>query len=196
MASIQGEPGRTLQQQLAVVRRARGLSQQGLARRTEELGRRILASSIAKIETGERRVDVDDLFVLAAALNVTPLRLVLPDDAGTESTFAVTPTTATSGWVAWDWARGNASLSSADEEGGSDEAADAYFAVLPRQLRWADQHPALRAVEQLRGKVSRVVATVSRPRSKRSEALPTTVAAARRAVGRVEAELDDLEEGR
>lgn len=50
-----------------------------LERELDRLGHRIQASSITKIEKGDRRVDVDDLVALAVALRTTPNALLLPD---------------------------------------------------------------------------------------------------------------------
>ena len=41
-----------------------------LSERTGEAGRTLSASALNSIETGKRRVDVDDLMALAAALDV------------------------------------------------------------------------------------------------------------------------------
>lgn len=66
-------------QNLAELRRKRGMSLAQLSEvMTSTAGRPILASGLGKIETGERRVDVDDLVALAMALDVSPVRLLLP----------------------------------------------------------------------------------------------------------------------
>jgi transcriptional regulator with XRE-family HTH domain len=44
------------------------------------VGRPMLASALSKAETGERRIDVDDLDALARALAVTPHNLMGWDD--------------------------------------------------------------------------------------------------------------------
>lgn len=49
-----------------------------LAERVSGLGRPMHATTITKIERLQRRVDVDDLVALAAALNVTPTQLLDP----------------------------------------------------------------------------------------------------------------------
>lgn len=49
-----------------------------LSERTRELGRVLSASALSEIQTGARRVDVDDLMVLAAAMDVSPHMLLLP----------------------------------------------------------------------------------------------------------------------
>lgn len=64
----------------AVLRKRRqtaGLTTGDLADRTAALGRPILANAITKIEQGQRRIDVDDLVVLAAAIGVTAAGLLL-----------------------------------------------------------------------------------------------------------------------
>ncbi|GAA2107705.1 helix-turn-helix transcriptional regulator [Streptomyces synnematoformans] len=65
-----------------------GMTRSDLMRRTHELGRLIPASSILDIERGfawggsGRSVSVDELYVLAAALDVSPLELLEPGRAG------------------------------------------------------------------------------------------------------------------
>jgi transcriptional regulator with XRE-family HTH domain len=46
----------------------------------EEIGRPIPELGLRRIESGDRRVDVDDLMALAAALDVSPATLLMPDD--------------------------------------------------------------------------------------------------------------------
>ncbi len=52
-----------------------------LSRKLAELGREIPPLGLRRIESGERRVDVDDLVALALALDVSVLALLLPTDA-------------------------------------------------------------------------------------------------------------------
>ncbi len=63
------------------VRRLRGnRSAQWLSDRTAELGRRVTRATISDMETGRRnRVEVAELLVIAAALDVPPLLLLYPD---------------------------------------------------------------------------------------------------------------------
>ncbi len=49
-----------------------------LSARLEELGRPLSHATISEIERGARRVDVDDLTTLAAALGVSPASLLMP----------------------------------------------------------------------------------------------------------------------
>ncbi|MGW1740433.1 hypothetical protein ACWCPQ_16670 [Nocardia sp. NPDC001965] len=63
------------------IRRLRGTrSAQWLSDRTAELGRRVTRATITDIEIGRRsRVEVAELLVIAAALDVPPLLLLYPD---------------------------------------------------------------------------------------------------------------------
>lgn len=60
------------------IREQRRLKYAELSRILDGLGRPIPALGLRRIEAGERRVDVDDLVALALALEVSPLRLLLP----------------------------------------------------------------------------------------------------------------------
>jgi transcriptional regulator with XRE-family HTH domain len=62
----------------------RNLTYAELARRTGDAGRPIPVLGVRRIEAGERRVDVDDLMALAAALDVPPATLLMPDTTPTE----------------------------------------------------------------------------------------------------------------
>lgn len=54
------------------MRKARGMSTYTLADKLTEIGWPIQQASLARIETGLRRINVDDLVALAEALGVTP----------------------------------------------------------------------------------------------------------------------------
>ena len=56
-----------------------GLSQADLAARLADHGRALQVSAVSKMEAGDRRVDVDDLVGLAAALEVTAEQLLSGD---------------------------------------------------------------------------------------------------------------------
>lgn len=59
-------------------RKQRGLSYAELSRQLGEAGREIPPLGLRRIESGDRRVDVDDLVALAAALGVSPISLMMP----------------------------------------------------------------------------------------------------------------------
>jgi transcriptional regulator with XRE-family HTH domain len=73
----QGEVGHTVAAQVRQIRESERLSLQVLSDRLAALGRPILPSGLSKIEAGSRRVDVDDLVALAAALETVPSRLLV-----------------------------------------------------------------------------------------------------------------------
>ena len=64
--------------------------------------------TVAKIETGERAVSIDELFELAVALSVPPTLLLVP--LGIEDEMAVTATITTSPGAVLDWMLGDAPL--------------------------------------------------------------------------------------
>lgn len=66
-----GDVGKRVVDNITATRKERGLTLQQLSDLTEEHGRRLSLSALSLIATGKRRVDVDDLAVLAAALNVS-----------------------------------------------------------------------------------------------------------------------------
>jgi len=87
-------------------REKRGLGYADLSRKLAKMGREIPPLGLRRIESGGRRVDVDDLVALALALEVSPLVLLLP--AETSSVTAKGDR-----YVAeriWSWARGEVML--------------------------------------------------------------------------------------
>lgn len=90
---------------VAEVRDLRRLSVRALADRLAEIGHPILASGISKIENAERKVSVEDLVALALALDVSPVRLLLPAEPG-EDEIALTPGRSATWDRAWRWAVG------------------------------------------------------------------------------------------
>jgi len=76
-------PGRTNEHVASNLRRARhsiGVDLRELSARITQVGRKISPSALSKIETGDRRVDVDDLTALAYALETTPASLLTPTE--------------------------------------------------------------------------------------------------------------------
>ena len=62
-------------------REDRRLGYAELSRELAEIGREIPPLGLRRIETGERRVDADDLVALAFVFDVSPLALLLPTEA-------------------------------------------------------------------------------------------------------------------
>lgn len=76
-----GSVGDQLRANLVRIRQSRALSTTALATKMTALGRPMHATGITKIEKRDRRVDVDDLAVLAQALQVTVTQLLEPPSA-------------------------------------------------------------------------------------------------------------------
>jgi transcriptional regulator with XRE-family HTH domain len=92
----------------ANVRRLRGkqnLGLRGLSKLLGEVGRPLTHSAVDQIEKGARRVDVDDLMALAAALNVSPITLLMPETSTGEETVQVTGRPPDEAGAVWDWLR-------------------------------------------------------------------------------------------
>jgi len=95
---------------LRALREERRISLRDLSKRLEQLGHPLLPSGLSKIETGDRRADVDDLIAIALALDVSPNRLLLPKTAGENETIELTQEIETSERAAWRWASGEVPL--------------------------------------------------------------------------------------
>ncbi|WP_234042549.1 helix-turn-helix domain-containing protein [Streptomyces marianii] len=75
-----GEAGGRVASQVTALRQRRGWDQRALAQRVTDAGRPMSPSVLGKVETAARRVDVDDLVALAAALEVSPAVLLDEDE--------------------------------------------------------------------------------------------------------------------
>lgn len=109
---VMGPVGKRVAATVREIRKRRGMSVRLLSERVTELGRPVLPSAITRIESGERRLDVDDLMALALALDVSPVTLMLP--ASTTCADDPVPVSSTMDlpWsVAWRWAHGEVSTS-------------------------------------------------------------------------------------
>ncbi|MEU6768616.1 helix-turn-helix transcriptional regulator [Streptomyces sp. NPDC046853] len=100
--------GQHVQANVARLRKLRGLSTYQLAVALKKAGRPIPQSGISRIESGARRVDVDDLTALAFVLGVNANALLMPSTA--EGQIELTGTGTVDASDAWDWAEGNRPL--------------------------------------------------------------------------------------
>lgn len=105
-----GPTGMTVARNVARLRNARGLTTVQLAKLLEDAGRPITASSITKLELGQRKVDVDDLIVIALALRVSPTALLLPPTADQHDSTPITSAGEIGANLAWDWLLGERPL--------------------------------------------------------------------------------------
>lgn len=108
-------PGEALQHQLHELRKRAGVtSQEQLAGRLDALGESFETEKnrgrkkIAKIESGERQISLDEGLAIAAALGLEPARVLFPLDDLAE--VAVTPTLKVYAWQAQEWLRGHRPL--------------------------------------------------------------------------------------
>lgn len=103
--------GLTVAANVRRVRESRGWSTYELAKKLKDGGRPVSPSALAKIERGERRVDVGDLIALAVALNVAPSGLLLPVDTEPLAEIEVTGRSrAVPALKAWEWVDGRDTL--------------------------------------------------------------------------------------
>ena len=118
------------------MRTRQGLTGVELSEKLDDLlGDGIPKNAVSLIETGKRRVDVDELVALAVALDVSPVALLMPTvDDGQDSPVAPITLTEELEQVpahrTWDWLTGEAPL-----PGGAAARAEAETADLPATLR-------------------------------------------------------------
>lgn len=180
---------------VAELRDARRLTVRALSAALDEQGRKILPSGITKVENRSRSVDVGDLVALAVALGANPNRLLLPPVAGDEPVH-LTPARQVEAWQAWQWAEGRFPLPTrgADDDewpyNTDTEMEDFQLYARPPELRTAENHTAMRAAAAVAGRLRRVLSPGGDESSRKVRA-----DALRRALVRLNAEIDDLLDG-
>lgn len=187
------------------------LSYRELSERLEQLGRPIPTLGLSRIENGARRVDADDLVALALALGVNPDRLLLPADAPDDQDVGLTPAVKARPFQAWAWARGQQQLLAAEVALGRGDRpfregqAEFLRKSLPPSERLRESHTAVKAAQDVLARVQGLLewqgerdqAAALRPGE---DPDPNGVVARfagdlRRALARLNAEVDDLVEG-
>lgn len=101
-----GASGEIVRQRIREVRDAQDVTAAQLSARLKDMNRPIPLLGIQRIESGERRVDVDDLVAIAVALEVSPTTFLLPNshDRGDEVPMTGLKKKHTAGEL-WDWLR-------------------------------------------------------------------------------------------
>ena len=110
MPGVKSELGLTALVVAANVRRHRERMGLGFAQLSRELvraGRDIPPLGLGRIESGERRVDVDELTALAAAFGVCPATLLMPDVEDQEAMAQLTGTEKAQAQRIWSWLTGS-----------------------------------------------------------------------------------------
>ena len=138
------------------LRADRGLTAEQLAARVRALGGDLGRVAITKIERphddGRRRVTIEELVLLAGALNTSPIELLTPQDPPSER-VRVTDSLETTGSDLRAWARGEGPTTW-DVGRWEDDAtrrAHEYHRAKPAKeyAVWQARHPAVRAAQDL-----------------------------------------------
>lgn len=98
-----GPTAAAVRDHIRTIRAGKGLSLAAVCARLAEMGRPFAVSSLSEVENGKRRVDVDDLVVLAAALGVTPITLLMPLASSGEEAVAATGVGSVPARALWSW---------------------------------------------------------------------------------------------
>jgi transcriptional regulator with XRE-family HTH domain len=132
-------PDDVLSKQLAATRKGRWTQEQ-LTKRLNDLGAQWDRTVVAKIESrARRRVDINELFLLAAGLGISPIHLIVPFDD--EEKVEITPKIALFADEARAWIRGQQPLREEDQQ--------SYWTITPERERRAFGDPRFRALYQL-----------------------------------------------
>lgn len=107
------EVGEVFRQRLQEARAARRWTQQQLSEAMAELGSPMDRVTIAKLERGRRQARVEELVALAAALDVSPLYLILP--VRLDAKVKLAPKLTLEAIDALRWASGQGPLDRANE---------------------------------------------------------------------------------
>jgi transcriptional regulator with XRE-family HTH domain len=129
---------RVVGRQVRAVREQLRLSQDDLAQRLRQLDVRIDQATIARLETGPRRISVDDALALAAALGVAPAFLL--SGSFTSEAVPVTPALEAGPLRMRHWINGVMPLVGTDEE--------SFFELVPAAERIARQRSGLLNLER------------------------------------------------
>ncbi|KQT75653.1 helix-turn-helix domain-containing protein [Microbacterium sp. Leaf436] len=110
-----GPTGRHAAAAIAAARDKRGLTYKALSDLLSDRGWPIPILGLRRIEAGARRVSVDDLVALSAALSVTPLQLLLPSEDPVDPPTGLNPDMTDSREL-YAWARSEISQSPRSRE--------------------------------------------------------------------------------
>lgn len=104
--------GPTGEQVAANITRLRGgMQYKELAEKLKAVGRPIAPLGLRRIESGDRKVDVDDLMAFAVVFDVSPLTLLLPESGSNGIPANITGVDGTVTCAeAWAWAMGSEPL--------------------------------------------------------------------------------------
>lgn len=104
-----GPSGERVAENVRALRNERRLTLDDVAGRLADLGHPILKSGLSKIESGDRKVSVDDLVAISIALETNPNRLLLGGEVSRDDEFGLTEEFDVTSEAAWRWACGQLS---------------------------------------------------------------------------------------
>ncbi|MBJ8344825.1 helix-turn-helix domain-containing protein [Antrihabitans sp. YC2-6] len=130
-----GPSGETARANIARIRRDRGITLRELSQQMSEGDRPLSYPTLSQIETGARRIDVDDLVALAIALDVSPNTLLIPQAENLDDEVTLTNAQSISLKDAWYFFMGMRSLHG--RSGNIDFATNSLPAHLGRGARWS-----------------------------------------------------------
>lgn len=105
-----GPTGETVAQNLARLRKIRGMSTRQLSGALERMGRSISPSGITRMEKAERHMTADELVAMAIVFGVSPSALLLPLEDADDVAIEVTGAGPVPADTAWDWMDGKRPL--------------------------------------------------------------------------------------
>lgn len=109
-------PSTVLGQRIKELRDEHGWSLQDLADQMRAHGVKLHKTTVAKVENGERRVPLDELFTFAYVLDVAPVHLFVPPDLErSDLRMRVATDIAPGPYVLRKWIRGELPLAGQDE---------------------------------------------------------------------------------
>lgn len=141
-------PRASFRRLLRETRKRAGLSQAALAGKVSHLGGKMHSTAVTRIERGDREVSLEDVLVLAAALDVSPLYLIFPRGGNELARLTATGTTYLPLHLR-EWMRGQWSL-----EGVGPYGVSPFFArerAAGEDVLWSEKYLVHRLCDTLAG---------------------------------------------
>ena len=98
-----GPTGLTVAANVRRLREDMNLSYTQLAQRLDALGYPMKPVTVRRLESGERRIGVDDLVAFAVAFDVTPNTLLMPPDVVEADLVELTGLSGHAAYAVWGW---------------------------------------------------------------------------------------------
>jgi transcriptional regulator with XRE-family HTH domain len=150
------------------IRRLRGMTVRDVSARLKELGLRLSASGVSEIENAVRKVSVDELLVIAIALNTSVIDLLSPAD-GSPLALAQSIEPLEPMWLEL-WLQGMTPWPQEAWGVPASTQLEAFLATASeyrRAMHRRDTRPEIAAIDGLRERVLRVIEALEDPAAKR-----------------------------